>query len=276
MSKTGLFLLAGAALVAAKGLDNRLEVTHYTINDEKIPAEFNDFKISLIADFHCDKTAGLADAIRGESPDIICASGDMTHDEGSYHAFLSLLKTLVEIAPVYIVSGNHDVWRSDFNELVKKCKDIGAVYLQNERIILTKNSSSIALSGIEDPYATSNNIIRENVNKSLDILGKYDGYEILMFHRANLLDLFVDCGFDLILSGHMHGGQFRIPGVGGVVGPKTNIYDKSNFLFPKYFGGEYKNKDTRMIVTRGIGNPTILPRLFNRPEICTLTLKSQL
>ena len=100
-----------------------------------------------------------------------------------------------------------------------------------------------------------------------------DGFNVLMFHRANLLDVFKNTDFDLILSGHMHGGQFRIPGIGGVVSPKTNFMQKGRIFFPKYFGGEYSLDDTKMIVSRGIGNPTILPRVFNRPEICSITLK---
>lgn len=274
MKNKNILLLAGAALIAAKGLDNRLEVTHYSVSSDKLPMEFDNFRISLIADFHCDKTAGLIDAIRNENPDIICAAGDMAHDDGTYEPFLNLLRALVEIAPVYIISGNHDIWRSDFEELVRKCKDIGGRYLRDERVFIEKDGKKIAISGMEDPYYTSASGISKRVSKSLEQLENYDGYEILMFHRANLLDMFSGKGFDLILSGHMHGGQFRIPKVGGVICPKTNLYDKSGIFFPKYFGGEYKNGETTMIVTRGVGNPTILPRLFNRPEICTVILKS--
>ena len=92
---------------------------------------------------------------------------------------------------------------------------------------------------------------------------------------ASFLDLFSGSGFDLILSGHMHGGQVRIPGVGGVVSPKSNFMQKDRIIFPKYFGGEYSIGNTKIVVSRGIGNPTILPRVFNRPEICSITLKSK-
>ncbi len=266
-------ILAGAVVVAAKGLDNRLEVSHYTIKSDKLPEEFDDFKIVHLSDFHCDTTAGLTDAVRGENPDIICITGDMTHDTGSYEPFIRLLEELLKIAPVYIVSGNHDVWRNDYDELVKKCKELGAVFLQNESVEITKGDSKINISGIEDPSSVTHNVIVKKINEGLQKILIPDCFNVLMFHRANLLDMFDNKGFDLILSGHMHGGQFRIPGIGGVVSPKTNFIQKGRIFFPKYFGGEYALGNTKMIVSRGVGNPTILPRVFNRPEICSIILK---
>ncbi len=268
-------VLAGAVLVMAKGLDNRLEVSHYAIKLDKIPKEFDGFRIVHLSDFHCDTTAGLIDAINREHPDAICITGDMTHDTGSYEPFLRLLTELLKIAPVYMISGNHDVWRKDYNELVIKCKEIGAIFLQNESVIITRDNSDILISGIEDPSSISHDIVVDKINDGIKKIEKTDLFSILLFHRANLLDLFSDCGFDLILSGHMHGGQIRIPGVGGVLSPKTNFTQNDKIIFPKYFGGEYRIGKTKIIVSRGIGNPTILPRVYNRPEICSITLKSE-
>ena len=272
MKKSNVILFAAAALVAAKGLDNRLEISHYRIKSDELPLEFDGFKIVHISDFHCDKTAGLIDAIRNEKPNIICATGDMAHDDGSYEPFINLLKAIIDIAPVYIVSGNHDVWRSDYNEMVKKCRELGAIYLEDERVFINKGDDKIAITGISDPFSSVGVIINENINKSFEKVTQYDGYEIVLFHRANFLDKFKNRGYNLVLSGHMHGGQFRIPGGRGVVSPKTNFNDKTKIFFPKYFGGEYEDKNTKMIVSRGIGNPTFLPRVFNRPEICSIIL----
>lgn len=268
-------VLAGAVVVIAKGLDNRLEVSHYTVKSNKLPKEFDGFKIMHLSDFHCDTTAGLVDAVRSEHPDIICITGDMTHDTGSYEPFMRLLEEIIKIAPVYIVSGNHDVWRKDYDEMIKKCESFGAVVLQNESEIIKKDNEIITISGLEDPSSVTHSIISEKIKDGLEKLSISDGFNLLLFHRANLLDAFNDIGFDLILSGHMHGGQFRIPGIGGVVSPKTNFMQKGRIFFPKYFGGEYMLNDTKMIVSRGIGNPTILPRVFNRPEICSITLKHE-
>ena len=106
-------------------------------------------------------------------------------------------------------------------------------------------------------------------------LWEYDGFEILLFHRANLLDEFADCSFDLILSGHMHGGQVRIPMLGGLAAPRSSYSSKESVFFPRYFGGRYEMNGTVMIVNRGLGNPTVIPRLFNRPEMIVITLKKK-
>ena len=274
MSLFSKILITGAALAAVKGLDNRLEVTHYTVNSKKIPTEFDEFRIVLFSDFHCDTTAGLADAIRNEKPDIICIPGDMTHDTLSSEPFLSLLKQIIDIAPVYIVSGNHDVWRTDYNKFVSTCKDIGAIYLQDEKVYINKGDAKIAISGIEDPFARMSSIIEKNLKNSLEtVCADSDCFNVLLFHRANLFDLLCKKGFDLILSGHMHGGHFRLPGIGGILCPKTNLIQSSGIIFPRYLAGVYESENTKMIVTRGIGNPSVVPRLFNRPELCTITLK---
>ena len=274
MKTINKLLITGAAITALKGLDNRLEVTHYAVSSKKIPSDFDNFRISLFADIHCDTTAGLTEAVISEAPDIICIPGDMTHDNVSYAPFVHLLSRLVKIAPVYLCSGNHDVWRSDYNEFVSVCKETGAIFLSNESTYISREASKIRITGIEDPFARSSEMIETNLSNSLNNLSPDDCFSLLLFHRANLFDRLTNKGFDLILSGHMHGGHVRFPGVGGFACPKSNLISKTGIFFPKYTGGEYVKGDTKMIVTRGIGNPTIVPRLFNRPELCTIVLKS--
>lgn len=276
MKAINKILFAGAVIAAAKGLDNRLEVTRYTIVSPKLPHAFSDYRICLLSDIHCDTTAGLSDAVRSESPDIICIPGDMTHDDVPYEPFMSLLHQLIKIAPVYMVSGNHDIWRGDYTEFVCKCKKAGAVFLQNESIFIEQGSEKIKISGLEDPFARVSSLTEKNLADSLTRLTRDNCFEILLFHRANLFEQLCGKDFDLILSGHMHGGQIRIPKLGGVAGPKSNLISHSGIIFPKYFGGLYEKDGTKMIVTRGVGNPTVIPRLFNRPEICTIVLKSEI
>lgn len=268
-------LLTGMTALAVKGLDNRLEISHFTVKGEKLPEEFDNFKIILLSDIHCDKTAGIAEAVNSEAPDIICIPGDMTHDRMPYNTFLSLLSRLLKIAPVYLSSGNHDIWRTDYSQFVKECKNLGAIFLQNEKQTIKRDDAQISIYGIEDPFARMSEVIEKNLADCLEYIETDENFGILLFHRANLFDLLSDKGFDLILSGHMHGGQIRIPKIGGMVCPKTNFISNSGIIFPRYLAGEYESNQTKMIVTRGIGNPTILPRLFNRPEICSITLKKQ-
>lgn len=267
--------LTGGALCMIKGLDNRLEITHYDIDSNKIPESFDGFKILQVSDYHCDGPVGLVEAIAHEKPDIIVSTGDMIHDKGSYMPGVRLCEHLTDIAPVYSVTGNHDVWRSDYLEFERELDTLGVRTLHDERVILKRGDGEISLSGIDDPFALNASRIAENVQSSLSKFSRYDGFDILLFHRANLFSQLKHHGFDLILSGHMHGGQFRLPTGQGVVSPKSSWAAKSPMFFPKYVGGHYKGAHTEMIVNRGIGNPMIIPRIFNRPEITVINLKSK-
>ena len=265
--------LTGGILCAVKGLDNRLEITHYILESPKIPKNFDGFTIAHVSDYHSDTVPGIIGEIRCEAPDIIVSTGDLVHDRGSYAPGVRLCERLLNIAPVFAVSGNHDVWRSDYDEFESELTKSGVKCLHNERVTLCRGNDEIGLCGADDPFSIDNSNIVSNLNKELSEIPPYDGYDVLLFHRANLFDTIKGCGFDLILSGHMHGGQIRLPDGRGVVAPKSGWGAKGPMFFPKYFGGHYRYKNTEMIVSRGIGNPMIIPRLFNRPEIVIVTLK---
>ncbi|MCD8181158.1 MAG: metallophosphoesterase [Firmicutes bacterium] len=266
--------VTGGILCAVKGLDNRLEVTRYNISSKKIPTGFNGFRILQISDYHGDSVPGLVEEIARESPDIIVSTGDLVHDKGSYAAGVRLCGHLSDIAPVYAVTGNHDVWRGDYKQFETELTAAGVITLHNERVILERGGGKIALSGIDDPFSMNNSKINENIQNALSKLPRAGVYDILLFHRANLFDTLKYHGFDLILAGHMHGGQFRLPGGRGVVSPKSSWASKAPVFFPKYVGGYYKSPRTDMIVSRGVGNPMFIPRLFNRPEITVVQLHS--
>jgi predicted MPP superfamily phosphohydrolase len=141
-------------------------------------------------------------------------------------------------------------------------------------VILEKNGENISLSGIDDPAAINSGTISERVKAAAKALGSFDGYDILLFHRANLFEQLSGFGFNLVLSGHMHGGQVRLPGLGGLVSPKTSILS-DRMIRPKYFAGAYTYADMTMLVSRGLGNPMVVPRLFNRPELISIKLCSR-
>jgi hypothetical protein len=267
--------LTGGALFLVNGLDNRLEVTHYNISSNKIPADFNGFKILQISDYHCDSIPGLVEEIKNEEPDIIVSTGDLADDRGSYFPAVRLCEHLCDIAPIYAVSGNHDLWRSDCDSFEKELAMAGVTMLHNERVLLERGHSKIALSGMDDPFALSGTGIYDKVQSSLAKFSPFEGYDILLFHRANLFEMLKNKGFDLILAGHMHGGQFRLPNGKGIVSPKSSWASKTPIFFPKYVGGHYRAPNTDMIVNRGLGNPMLIPRLFNRPEITVITLNSK-
>ncbi len=270
--------LLGSALFVFRGLDTRLEVTHFTLKSSKLPPEFDGFTIVHISDYHCDTVPGLLEAIRCEAPDVIFTTGDMADDEGSYSPSVRLFKHLVKLAPTFAITGNHDLWRVDYDSYERELDALDVHTLHDETVHLEKDGARIAVSGIDDPFTREGLNMQTKVVNSLNKLTvDTEMFNILLFHRANMLDLLKDKGFDLILSGHMHGGQFRLPVSGqGMLAPKSGWGANSPMFFPKYFGGQYRHKTTTMIVNRGLGNPMIIPRLFNRPEVTVIKLTKEI
>lgn len=266
-------VFTGGILCAVKGLDDRLETTHYIIESPKIPEEFDGFRIVQVSDFHASSVPGIIDEVRDEDPDIIVSTGDLVHDRGPYEPGIRLIQRLMAIAPVYTVTGNHDLRRADYKRFQRDLDKTGAVTLHDQTVILTNDGAEIALSGIEDPFSEDGKTIEQNINASISKLSNTDLYHIVLFHRANHMDLLKKQGFDLVLSGHMHGGQIRLPNGRGICAPKSSWGSGAPMLFPKYFAGHYRYHKTDMIVNRGIGNPMIIPRIFNRPELTVVILK---
>lgn len=267
-------LLAGGALCAVKGLDNSLEITHYTVTSERLPESFDGFRIAHLSDFHGESVPELYDTIKAAHPDLIACTGDMADDEGSYIPVVEFISRLPLIAPTYLITGNHDLWRSDFSAMEKEIEDSGAKFLHNERVELCSGGESIILTGISDPFTKASKNINRHIELALSQLPKSGKFDIALFHRANYLDRLKEHGFDLILSGHMHGGQIRIPHIGGVLAPLSSMASNGKMFFPQYTGGRYDYENTVMIVSRGLGNPMIIPRVFNRPELVIVQLKS--
>lgn len=265
--------LAGGILVAVRGLDDRLETTHYFIESPKIPKEFDGFRIVQISDLHASVVPGLLETIRSEMPDIVVSTGDLVHDKGSYQPGISLMRTIAEEIPTYTVTGNHDLRRYDYAKFQHELDETGTVTLHNRSVTLRRGNDEITLSGIEDPFSEDGKTIEQNIKDSINQIPPTENYHIVLFHRANHLDLLKYQGYDIILSGHMHGGQIRLPNGRGVCAPKSSWGSGSKLFFPKYFSGLTKHMDTNMIVNRGIGNPMIIPRLFNRPELTVVVLK---
>lgn len=262
------------AYAAVKAFDTRPEVSRYTVSSKKIPSEFDNFKIAHISDYHNASPDGVAELIAENKPDITVMTGDMTSDSAGeeYTPAIEFMSQLVKIAPCFAVSGNHDTWRADYKSYVKSCRKIGVCFLENEDYKLYKNSEYILLSGMSDVFTKVNTA--RKIKESLSHFSASDKYRIFLFHRANMLDIVKDFGFDLILSGHLHGGQMRLPYIGGICAPLSGMAGGEKIIFPKYSGGLYKFESSTAIVNRGIGNPIPLPRIFNRPEIGIITLKS--
>ena len=236
-----------------------LQVTEYTVSSGRIPEGFDGYKIVQVSDLHNTAFGDLPDKITALSPDIIVITGDIVHASPKEKA-LQFARQAVKIAPTYYVSGNHE-HRMDYETLFRELQEMGVTVLRNSRVSLEKNGDTVCLAGIEDPIFYPD----ETVEDKLQPLVQADTYTVLLSHRPNLFDSYVSCGADLVLSGHVHGGQFRLPFVGGLYAPNQG-------LFPKYDAGMFTSGKTSMIISRGLGNSAFPFRLFNRPEIVAVTL----
>jgi len=252
------------------------KVSSFILYEKNLPAEFDGFKIAHISDLHSVPANGVYEIIADSAPDVTVITGDLVHDDDTdYDKVLDLVRKLSGISPVYAVTGNHDLWRFNHKHVIKTIKNHGVTFLRNEMIELEKNEKKIALFGMDDPFSKIPDVIEEKIKKYYRQLPDYEGFKILLFHRANLFDSIKNLGFDIILSGHMHGGQIRLPWLGGVCGPTSAMLSKAGMLFPKYTAGIYNYQNTSMIVNRGIGNTLPVPRFGNPPEVGIITLKIQ-
>ena len=214
--------------------------------------------------------------MKAASPDIAVITGDLLNDDNAPTDKIdALIAGLLKISPVYFTSGNHDLWRTGYHSIFEKYEELGAVFMDNKTVAIEKNGEKIGISGCPDPFSKLPHSISDTMQKNLSSVKKIDGFNILLFHRANLFDMIKDAGFDLVLSGHMHGGQIRIPGIGGVLAPSSSVLSKTRMLFPKYTGGVVTDDNTTMIINRGASNTLPIPRLGNPPEVGIITLTSK-
>ena len=277
MKKVLIIVLTILTVFTAYSLwaDKALTEREFQIKSESIPSAFDGFRVVQVSDLHNatfgKDNAKLLEMIKSSNPDIIAVTGDVIDSRRTDTSIaLAFLKEALSIAPVYYVTGNHEFRIAQTESFVNEIKDLGITVLENENMTLTEGADSITLCGISDPTFAADYLFGEEafvVAHHLEELRDKDSFTLLLSHRPEFFDLYVEYGFDLVLSGHAHGGQFRLPIIGGFIAPGQG-------LFPKYDSGLYEKDGTSMIVSRGIGNSIIPLRLFNRPEIITVVLNS--
>ncbi|PGS02577.1 metallophosphoesterase [Bacillus pseudomycoides] len=257
--------------------NNLISVSKISITSSKIPSNFKGFKIVQLSDLHSKKFGEnqevLIEKVKSLNPDIIAITGDLI-DSKRYDAEASLkvVKELVKHYPVYFVTGNHELWSGRYDSLEKELKRYNVTVLRNEHERIQKEGQEICLLGIDDPAFTAKNndeneemsTVKNEIVKAKNEVDQ-DEYKVLLSHRPELLQVYAEQQIDLVLTGHAHGGQVRLPFIGGLVVPNQGI-------LPKYTAGSYKEQGTSMIVSRGLGNSIIPQRIFNRPEIVVVQL----
>lgn len=265
MRKKWLILLAALIVLAAIGLDQRMIVRRYTVESEKISAPV---RLAVVTDYHgCDYGDDLIPAVEELQPDAVLLVGDMFSADVEVEAELRMFSRLKSIAPSYYVTGNHEYWECDVPQLLARIADTGVNVLDQNCAELTVNGQNLNICGIPDPYANVNTW--DALTSATGDLHQ-EGFTILLAHRPELIGQYAAKGaFDLVVSGHAHGGQVRIPFL------VNGLYAPNQGWFPKYAGGRYEVEDTTLIVSRGLSTQRQMgvPRVFNRPELVLIELR---
>ena len=271
------FILILACLASIWVSYNWLTVTHFTVRSSKISEPF---RIVLVSDLHEHQfgrdNEKLAVKIREQSPDLIIIDGDMINgDSENADTAVELVRALKETAPVYYSFGNHEYsyMEAGHEDLTEELEAAGAVVLNYQSIDIDVKGNQIRLGGLYE-YGFETGMQSEEENeRAIPYLEEYadtDRYLIMCAHRPESFypwDMADQWGIDLVLSGHLHGGQVIIPGVGG-------LYNSLDGFFPKFDYGQYKLGDSDMVITRGLGsNPKMLPRFNNPPEIAVVEVE---
>ena len=271
-------LLALAPIIVASSIirqNKKLKVRKTTLKFDKLPQAFDNFKIAQVSDIHCDKVGhsdlSFINKIKNFNPDMIVITGDILDSyNNNMDIAYNILSQLAIVAPCYFVSGNHELrLPEEYEQLKNRMKKLNITYLHNSKLFITKNNESINLVGVEDYNFFKNKDKlnhRANFIKTLEELYSPNHFNILLSHRPEKFPIYADIKYELIFSGHAHGGQWRIPFVGGIFSP-------SQGFFPKYTNGNYVLEDSTMIVSQGLGNSSFPIRINNRIELILATLK---
>ena len=272
-----VFLAALLGVIAWVAWGNTaLVTTELSVKSEELPAAFDGFRLVQVSDLHNasfgEGNAELLERVEQAQPDCIALTGDLVDSRHTdVDAALSFAREAAKIAPTYYITGNHEACLADLEQLLTGLEEAGVTILQNESILLEREGRSIVLAGVEDPSFHDDPLLHDTEGiweRNLESLSPEEGwYTILLSHRPEYFAFYEKLGFDLVLAGHAHGGQFRLPGIGGLWAPGQG-------LFPEYDAGLYQQGGTAMAVSRGLGNSLFPFRVNNQPEIVSITLQA--
>ena len=246
-----------------------LEINKFNVKSKYIPTEFDNFRIVQVSDLHNAEfgknNEKLLAMLKQTDADIIVITGDLIDSRNTkVDVAVSFAEKATKIAPTYYINGNHEARVPEEYERLKQGLDeAGVTILENDSIDITIGDEAFTLIGINDSsfrMELVDDTMMQNVSHQLmSVVPDNDNYKILLAHKPHYFDAYAN-QVDLVLSGHAHGGQFKIPFIGGVVAPGQGF-------FPEYYTGSYIKENTEMIVSRGIGNSIIPFRINNKPEI---------
>ena len=266
-----LLLACILGIMVPFAFNTKLKIQHYSLESEKLTAPV---RIVLITDLHsCSYGKGqreLIDAIHAQKPDIILLGGDICDDKLPHRNTELVLRAIADKYPCYYVTGNHEYWSREIEKILKIFQSYNVPVLEGSFDTIDVRGQKLNICGISDPdilkYTDKNYSITEQL-KDAAVASENGNYTILLAHRPELIDSYLNYDFDLILAGHAHGGQWRLPGI------INGLFAPNQGFFPRYAGGKYRFEDSYMIVSRGLAREsTRIPRIFNRPELVVIDL----
>jgi len=264
-------LVVLSALIIAAAFDSRLLVRRYEVDAEEISSPV---RIALVTDLHScrygEGQAELIEAVKSLNPDLVLLGGDIFDDEMPNANTEYFLAGIADKYPCYYVTGNHEYWAGEeaFAEQMRILEEHHVRILSGTGETIEVNGQMIGLYGLDDPekYAKDR---KKAFLKQLNSLGSMakEGFAVLLSHRPEFFEEYAAYDFDLVLCGHVHGGQWRILGI------LNGLYAPDQGWIPQYAGGRYTAGDTTMIVSRGLAREsTRIPRIFNRPELVVINI----
>ena len=273
--KSAIVLLIVIALLLFCNFQNEhFETTHYIYEAEQLGVDLDGYRIVQISDLHNAKfgknNQRLVDRIRECDPNMIVLTGDLVDsNHTNVDRAVKFVDEIVKICPVYYVTGNHEYWleKSEYDELMDGLIGAGVVILDDQVVEISRGDAKFRLVGLDDKSLADGTLgtLLNNAQNVAHEDSEKNEFIVVLAHEPQYLARYAGTGVDLVLSGHAHGGQFRLPFVGGIVAPDQGF-------LPEYTAGEYYMDGTEMIVSRGLGNSVIPVRLFNYPEIVCVEL----
>lgn len=266
-----------------------IRTTHYMVSSPELPAAFDHFIIAQVSDLHNDNFGknqkNLTNAIEESSPDMIVVTGDLIDSRRpDVEIAMDFIRQAMELAPVYYATGNHESRiPEEYEQLESQMIEAGVQVLRDQRAFIDADPSNksngpkeskeqkLQVIGLEDPdfnWYLAGEDAGSAIQEKLSGLLEENLYTILLSHRPELFQAYSAAGPDLVFTGHAHGGQFRIPFIGGIAAPDQGF-------FPEYSEGIHQQNSTTLVVSRGLGNSIFPFRINNPPELVVVTLRKE-
>ncbi|MCL2637011.1 MAG: metallophosphoesterase [Oscillospiraceae bacterium] len=261
----GLIILTGVFLFIS--VDHKLEVNYYTFETDKLEEPV---RIAFIADLHScsygEEQIVLITAIVEANPDVIVMVGDIADDKISHTGTIELLEGIADRYPCFYVSGNHEFKRNKINEIKDIFREYGVVILDGRHEVIEINGQLLNIVGTDDPHVGKNNF-EIQLERAFSEINE-ELFTLFLLHKPERFPQVSEYYFDLMLAGHAHGGQWRLPNI------LNGLYSPGQGLFPKYTSGFYTYNERAMLVSRGLGleSTPFVPRIFNPPELIILDI----